>query len=189
MLNMKRWYFLVILLIICFFNASLQSFAQEKNFQPGHKVKVMWRGTWHVCIVLERGEGKFKVHFEDDERIFDKWVKSEIVENYTYKVGDIILVKKDNRWLAGRVLAVSTLQYKIHYEELESIYDEWVGPDRIKDLSYREGERVKVFWNGDWFEAKILRYKDGRYLVHFEGFPDSNDMWVTIDKIKKWGQK
>lgn len=175
---------LLITIFLAFF-INNAAYSSEKKFGVGDKVKVYWIDRWHACTVIEVGEGKYKIHFEDDDRIFDRWMKAEKVKNFTYSVGDIILVKKGGKWLPGKVIAAGTTEYKIHYVGMESSFDEWVGPGKIKEIKYEIGQRVMVFWHGDWFEAEILNYDDGKYKVHFKGFPSSCDEWVTIDRMKK----
>jgi hypothetical protein len=183
--TMKKRLKTTILITLYLFILSCIPALAEKIFAVNDRVKVLWRGKWEVCIVLEAGDSRYKVHFEDNEEIFDKWVPSRIVQNYTYKLGETVMVSKDGKWLPAQVIASGSSKYKIHFQGLESVFDEWVGPDRIEDLSFQPGEKIMVFWQEDWYEAKVLRYKDGQYLVHFEGFPDSEDQWVTVDRMKK----
>ena len=96
---------------------------------------------------------------------------------------------QQGQWVTGQVVAAGTLKYKVHIIGTESQFDFWVGPYEIKDITYADGERVKVLWMGDWYEARILKYSNGQYLVHYEGFSDTQNQWVTLDRIKKWGSK
>jgi len=50
--------------------------------------------------------------------------------------------------------------------------------------SFREGQAVQVLSAGTWYRARILRVEQGRYRVHYEGWADSWDEWVTADRIR-----
>jgi hypothetical protein len=159
--------------------------ADDRVFLVGDKVKVMWRDRWEICTILELKEGKYKVHFEENEKIFDKWVSAKIVFNYNYRTGEVIQVEREGRWLPAKVLASGGNKYKVHFLGLESNFDEWVGPDRIQDISYRIGERIQVMWLNDWLDAVVIQYNNGQYLVHFEGFQQNQDQWVTVERMRK----
>lgn len=49
---------------------------------------------------------------------------------------------------------------------------------------FRAGQVVQVEWQGSWYRARILRVDRGRYRVHYEGWADSWDEWVTPDRIR-----
>lgn len=50
--------------------------------------------------------------------------------------------------------------------------------------SFRAGQAVQVQWQGSWYPARILQVGQGRYRVHYEGWADSWDEWVTADRIR-----
>ncbi|MFP4496710.1 MAG: Tudor-knot domain-containing protein [Vulcanimicrobiota bacterium] len=172
-----------LILIIAFL--PIMAWAAKRTFDVNDKVKVYWRNKWEPCTVLKVKPGKYFVHFEADERIFDKWVKEEIVEDFNFAIGDLLLVEKDGKWVVGKVLAAGTTQYKIHFLDYDSTHDDWLGPNRIKAIDFSIGDKIMVMWQGDWFEAEIINESGGKYLVHFIGFPSSEDKWVTMDEMKK----
>ncbi len=46
----------------------------------------------------------------------------------------------------------------------------------------------EVLWNGSWYPAQVLeRGKDGRSLIHYEGYSSSWDEWVSPARLKKTG--
>lgn len=50
--------------------------------------------------------------------------------------------------------------------------------------AFSVGQAVQVQWQGSWYAARILRVDQGRYRVHYEGWADSWDEWVTADRIR-----
>ena len=51
------------------------------------------------------------------------------------KVGELVEVLSIGRWETARVLEARNGQYLIHYEGLDSRWDEWVGPERMRPLT------------------------------------------------------
>lgn len=47
-------------------------------------------------------------------------------------------------------------------------------------------DKVQVESNGSWYDAVILEVneEDQEYFIHYEGWSDSWDEWVTIDRMK-----
>jgi uncharacterized protein with FMN-binding domain len=48
----------------------------------------------------------------------------------------------------------------------------------------KKGDSVEVEWKGSFYPAKILEVKDGKYKIHYDGYADSWDEWVTTARIK-----
>jgi hypothetical protein len=44
--------------------------------------------------------------------------------------------------------------------------------------------RVEVRSEGDWYKARIIDARGANYLVHFYGYEDGDDEWVTIRQIR-----
>ena len=49
----------------------------------------------------------------------------------------------------------------------------------------RIGERAKARdSNGDWYACRIIDARDGKLKIHFIGYEDDEDMWVTSEDLK-----
>ena len=46
------------------------------------------------------------------------------------------------------------------------------------------GQRVKALWGNSWWDAVIVDVSNNQYYIHYEGYGNSYDSWVTIDKIQ-----
>lgn len=47
------------------------------------------------------------------------------------------------------------------------------------------GQRVKVLQNSTWYDATILNVSnDNQYYVHYEGWGNNFDEWVTYDRVQ-----
>ncbi len=50
---------------------------------------------------------------------------------------------------------------------------------------YAVKDKVKAEWKGDWYPAVILKVKDNKYFIHYDGFESSWDEWVADDRLKR----
>lgn len=46
------------------------------------------------------------------------------------------------------------------------------------------GEKVRVSWSGQWYNATILAVEGGRYQVHYDGWASTWDEWVDPSRIR-----
>ena len=51
-----------------------------------------------------------------------------------------------------------------------------------------EGESAQVLWKGSWYAATVVKTKPDSCLVHYKGYGNSWDEWVTADRIKVHGK-
>jgi hypothetical protein len=99
-----------------------------------------------------------------------------------------------NQWWPAVVVDVSSSgsECKVHYQGYGAKYDEWVGKDRIKvfgreaqqDRTYRNGERVQVYWGDRWWNAKIVKKRGDMYYVNYEGYGRNWNEWVGMDRVR-----
>jgi hypothetical protein len=47
------------------------------------------------------------------------------------------------------------------------------------------GRRVQVESGGDWYLAQIVDSADGLVQVHYYGYPDSDDEWVPLERVRE----
>jgi len=44
-----------------------------------------------------------------------------------------------------------------------------------------------VEWHGAWYDAKVLKKKQGYWYIHYVDYDDSWDEWVDRDRIRLRG--
>ncbi len=50
----------------------------------------------------------------------------------------------------------------------------------------RVGQRVEVIgWNSDWYRAQIIDARGSEFKVHYYGYEESDDEWVTADRMRE----
>ena len=109
-------------------------------------------------------------------------------------------------WYPVKILEKTAKKAKVHWLEIgwdapES--DDWVNLNTIRKISsspatattnsagkstsqiYSVGETVKVESEGEFYPAKITRYRNGQYFIHYAGYDNSSDEWVEESRIKR----
>jgi hypothetical protein len=91
-----------------------------------------------------------------------------------------------------------------HYSELEmaflerqkGVYDtshnfptRWRISHPMQHKTPREGERVEIEWQGKWYRGEILTSAGDKCHVHYAGYADSWNEWVTPDRLRPFRPK
>jgi hypothetical protein len=58
------------------------------------------------------------------------------------------------------------------------------GPPAAQGEDPRVGQKVEVFWGGQWWPATILKVNGDQAYIHFDGHDDGWDQWTPPDKIR-----
>ena len=45
-------------------------------------------------------------------------------------------------------------------------------------------DKVKVSWKGEWYDAVVIEQRDANFKIHYVGYDNSWDEWVTLDRIR-----
>ncbi len=98
--------------------------------------------------------------------------------------GDKVEVLWNSKWYPSTVLEVKGSTWKIHYDGYGDTFDEWVDQDRIR-TTYKKGDKIQVSSSSVWYKATILEVSGSKYKIHYDGWADSWDEWVTTDRMKK----
>jgi hypothetical protein len=106
-------------------------------------------------------------------------------------LGQRVKVKYGDDWLAGRIVATrkGELQVKcIGYDDPADWFDttdatqlRWVKSPQL----YAVGSKVEVQWQGDWYEARVLKVEGGVHFIHYVEDDSSWDEWVPSSRIRK----
>lgn len=66
-------------------------------------------------------------------------------------------------------------------------WDGWIEPATTRKWQpkvHEGGTVVEVEFDGTWYKAKVLQTRMGMHFVHYDGFPDSDDEWVPMKRIR-----
>lgn len=125
----------LLVLLIVFFSADI--LAKGTICSIGDKVRVLWKGKWYPGTVKKVKGAKCYVNPDGFEDKWNQWVGSDRLKKITskYEVGDTVYVHWNNKWWLSEIRKVRENSWKVHYKGQSDLYDEWVGPDRIKEYS------------------------------------------------------
>ncbi|XP_031630470.1 uncharacterized protein LOC116345339 [Contarinia nasturtii] len=94
-------------------------------------------------------------------------------------------------------------RYFVHYMGWNKKWDEWVAGDRLlqpvdsdvqQELMFSDGEKVLCDEDDLLYKAIVLKgcqfkginnHIQSRYLIHYDGWSDALDEWVTQDRLYK----
>lgn len=119
-------------------------FAMASHAAPvcsvGDKGNVLWKGKWYSATVVKVNEDQTRcfIHYTGYGNNWDEWVGGDRFQKtgggagYSFKPGDAVEVKWKGTWYAASVLKAANGKYKIHYDQYDNSWDEWVGNDRIR---------------------------------------------------------
>jgi len=97
-------------------------------------------------------------------------------------------VKSEGDWYKARVIDARSGRFRVHYFGWEDSDDEWVTSRQIRNfklVQYPVGARVEVSWEGKWYAARILKAERGVHLIHYLGYDDGWDEWVSAKRIRQ----
>ncbi|MFM7205841.1 MAG: Tudor-knot domain-containing protein [Planctomycetaceae bacterium] len=105
-------------------------------------------------------------------------------------LGRRVEVEWNGTWYPAEVVGIRGGSSLVHYADYDASWDEWVGPERIRDPQVRKlprGCRVKVLWPEDraWYRGTVLASRFGMHRIHYDGYSHEWDDWVASDAIKE----
>ncbi len=103
----------------------------------GDNAEVLWKEKWYPVVVTKVNEDQSRcfIHYTGYENSWDEWVGGDryrSMKSTSFKVGDPVDVKWKGKWYAASILKIGENKYRIHYDQYDNSWDEWVGPDRIR---------------------------------------------------------
>jgi len=106
----------------------------EKGGTASRTALVEWNGERYPAVVLQEKDGRYRVHYVGYADTWDEWVGPDRINlaAAAVKVGSSVKVQWDGKWYPARVLAVDGARTQVHYEGFGAEWDEWVGPERMR---------------------------------------------------------
>ena len=116
--------------------------------------------------------------------------RSQIIMETSPKVGMGVVVK----WINGETYSAKILDIKgneclVHYKGWNSSHDEWISSNNFTTPKIQmatnpmAGMEVQIQWtDGITYEAKILELKGKEWLVHYKGWNERYDEWLSTNK-------
>jgi hypothetical protein len=105
-----------------------------------------------------------------------------------WKVRQYCEVEWKGDWYRAQVLDGRDGECRIHYIGWGAEDDEWVKHARMRKpqgLGISGGDKVQVEWKGKWWDATVMRVEGDFAFVHYDGWGDEWDEWVTGKRLRK----
>jgi hypothetical protein len=110
------------------------------------------------------------------------------------KLGDYVAAPDDSRRRAGRVVRILDGKLTVQFYDYSEKRTAEVAVAKVAkllpdgSLPALPGEKpaeIEVEWNGRWYHATVITTEGARTHIHYVGYPESDDEWVTKDRIRK----
>lgn len=105
------------------------------------------------------------------------------------RVGSYVEALSEGTWYRGRVLAVDAAgRLRVTYGGYDHDDDEWLPPERVRPFVptvIPAGTAVEAEWHGRWYPATVREARLGIHHIHYDGFDDSSDEWVSLRRLRR----
>lgn len=204
---MKRNY-LILSTLLTIFLTSFAIYAQtsrvnssqtDADYKIGDLVEAAdYRGAWYKSKITDEKDGKYHVHFFGWSSSWDEWVTPDKIRySNDYDFGREVEAEQNGVWYKALLIdSRYGTEYLVAYVGYDE--DEWVKKERIRETgsswswSYRiggggggGGKTVEVADGKKWRRAQVLKRRNKEVYVHYEGFDDVWNEWVSVDKIRE----
>lgn len=107
------------------------------DYDFGREVEVIQNGTWYRAILVDSRNGERLVSYIGYNE--DEWVRDERIRDTNSnwnetRYGKRVEVLSRGKWYPARILESRNGEYYISYEGYSSSWNEWVKPDRMREL-------------------------------------------------------
>ena len=103
-------------------------------------------------------------------------------------MGDHVEAESKRKWRKAEVSDVKGGKILVTWPGRERSSDEWLPPGRIRAFTQKTwpvGTLVQAEWGKEWYPARIVKAELGLHLIHYDGFPDGDDEWMGLSRLKK----
>ena len=125
-----------------------------------------------------------------DDDPWSEWVKPARVRiSNDYEFGTEVEVAQLGVWYQALIVdSRYGTEHLVAYADGRD--DEWVKDERIREpragwQGARYARTVEIDSGKGWRRAQILKRRDREVYVHYEGYDDVFNEWVSVDKIRR----
>ena len=107
---------------------------------------------------------------------------------HTPRMGNLIEGESQGKWWKAEVLAEKDGLVYVTWPGWGKKYNEWLPLARTRPFhpkTFSVGDNVQAEWRNHWYDARVLKVELGLHLVHYDGFADSDDEWVRLDRLRE----
>jgi hypothetical protein len=137
-----------------------------------------------------RQGGRALVEFFDYSKVSQTWLPLESLEPdrlETWPASTELRVTWKQQVWDAKVREADGGFMLITYPGFDASWDEWIGADRVVGAKRQlpaAGDRVKVEWQGHWYDARVKSTRDGKWCVSYVGFDAKWDECVGETRLR-----
>lgn len=118
-------------------------------------------------------------------------VATDVTSKKNKRIGEHVWVNYDGEDYLGFIVDANQNTYQVRFFSYTNNETDWVAAKQLKPFRCKKdfavGSAVQVYYEDDkkWYAAKVLKKFSCLHYVHYEGYSNEYDAWISPDNIKK----
>jgi hypothetical protein len=140
----------------------------------------------------ERQMCGFKLFGIDETSALTKTVRSIPSGNTEYLPGTYFMARKGSEYAAVRILSSDKNKVECEFYDYSDKSVKTFNSSELKPIhfvNYSSGDKIKVSWEGKWYDAEVKKTENDFYYIKYDGYEDFWNEWVAYDRIKTGKEK
>jgi hypothetical protein len=107
-------------------------------------------------------------------------------------IGSYVFAMHTGKWQVARITGKREGEYNCEFYFYSDKESKTLPSAKIKQphfISHTIGEKVKVEYEGKWYDASILKSDGNFYYITYNDYNSSYDEWVLYDRIRTGNEK
>ena len=103
------------------------------------------------------------------------------------RAGERLEAQDEGEWWKVKVLDSKDGKLLVTWLGWDKKWDRWIEEKQArayKPKLFEGGTVVEVDWDGTWYKAKVMQNRLGLHLIHYEGYPATDDEYVPRKRIR-----
>lgn len=117
----------------------------------------------------------------------DQLVLAKADGNLPSRVGEYCEAKSHGIWMKAKIKDAKEGKFLVTWVGRPAKAEAWMNSDELRRPEpggLEAGQHVRVEWNGAWYQGTVLQTHNGLHLVHYEGFPEADDEWIPLRRLR-----
>lgn len=104
------------------------------------------------------------------------------------RIGERVEALDEGEWWKARIVGARPGALKLHWLGIGGYDDQWIDTSLVRalrpPLGFPRGAQVEAEWRGTYYPARVLDVKGSVHLVHYEGYSEEWDEWVSSKRLR-----
>ncbi|MEO8512987.1 MAG: Tudor-knot domain-containing protein [Ignavibacteria bacterium] len=140
----------------------------------------------------ERQMCGFQLFGIDESSVLAKTVGSISGSNTEYGAGQYYMAMKGSEYAAVRILSSDKSRVECEFYDYSDKSVKTFNSSELKPIhfvNHSSGDKIRVSWEGKWYDAEVKKSKNDFYYIKYDGYEDFWNEWVAYDRIKTGKEK